>query len=280
MKAFLASLLLLGATAAAAADAPPVGDRGVAYQLEAGLESRFRVFVPEDWKPGDRWPLVVMLHGGGGTEDSPFDRGGEAFRKVLFDAARAHHFILISPRGHKGGWGANMVIGGSGPTPRGTYRWPPKGAITGGPPDVKPRTPHDDFLAAEDVYRSIAQVAKAYGTLPRPYLMGNSMGGQGTLHLAQAKPARWCAIAPSDGPYDPETYPYARARTVRAALFVHGDNDTTAPIESMVAIAGGFDRAGVPTRLIVVPGGGHSDSWQRALPQTFAFFDRYPCGRR
>lgn len=271
----LLSLLL----AAAAVPPPPVGDSAQTYSPAPGVESRYRLFVPEDWKPGDHWPLVVMLHGGGANEDGPFDRD-PAFRPQLFDAARAHHFILLSPRGHKGGWGAELLVEGSGMPPRGTYRWPAPGALTGPPPKVAPRSAQDDALAQQDVFATIARVRAAYGVLAHPYLMGNSMGGQGTLHLAQDQPRTWCAISPSDGPFDPASYPYARARGTRAALFVHGDRDNVAPIESMLAMASGFERVGIPTRLMVIPGGGHSDSWHRAMPAIFDFFARNPCDRK
>ncbi len=269
-------LVVLAGLALATA-APPVGDRHVAYAPEAGVESAYRLFVPEDWTPGQHWPLVVILHGGSGTENTPFDRT-PGFRETLLAAARAHHFILLSPRGGKGWYGARMLADGSGPTPRGTYRWPPAGRITAPPPALPPLTDDDLARSERDVIASIAEVARTYGTdARRTYLMGNSMGSVGTLHLAQAHPQRWCAIAPSDGPVDPVTFPYARVARLDAALFVHGDDDRTAPIESMAAIAGGFDRAGVATTLTVIPGGTHASSWQRALPAIFDFFDRHAC---
>ncbi|WDF74527.1 hypothetical protein [Novosphingobium sp. KACC 22771] len=272
------ALSLLLAAAGPVAPAPPVGDQAVTFMLAPGVESRYRLFVPEDWRPGDHWPLVVMLHGGGANEDGPFDRD-PAFRDRLFAAARAHHYILLSPRGHKGGWGAQLLVEGSGLPPRGTYRWPKPGALTGPPPKLAPRSQRDQALAHQDVFAAIGRIRTAYGTLAHPYLMGNSMGGQGTLHLAQDQPRTWCALSPSDGPFDPSSYPYARAKGTRAALFVHGDNDTVAPLESMADMAGRFDRAGIPTRLMIVAGGGHSDSWQRAMPAIFDFFARHPCDK-
>jgi pimeloyl-ACP methyl ester carboxylesterase len=280
LAAWLIAGLVLPGSGQARDVAPPTGDRHVAYTLAPGVESAYRLFVPEAWRPGERWPLVVILHGGGGTENSPFDRTPE-FKASLEAAARAHRFVLLSPRGHKGWWGADMrATGTTAPMSPGAYRMPPAGAITAPPPKLEPLSAPDRQLAERDVWRSIAAVQATYGTDPRRvYLMGNSMGSVGTLHLAQAEPQRWCAIAPSDGPLDPADFPYQRVRRLRAALFVHGDDDRVAPVESMRALADGFERVGVPTRFLVVEGGGHSDSWQRSLATIFDFFSTTDCRR-
>ncbi len=77
------------------------------------------------------------------------------------------------------------------------------------------------------------------------------------------------------------SFPEARSVTpawrVVGALFIHGDNDHIAPIESMRAIADGFRNAGVPTRFMSVGGGGHSDSWLTKLPDIFAYFEQQDC---
>lgn len=274
----LAGSLAAGTSAGAAA--PPTGDRHVTSTIAPGIDSAYRLFVPEDWKPGDRWPLVTILHGGGSTEDSPFDRT-PGFKDALEAAARRYHLILVSPRGHKGWWGARMLTEKDpAPIVSGTYRWPPAGALTGPPPALPPLSDSDLALSARDVLATEDAVRAAYNTDPgRSYLIGNSMGSIGALHLVQANPGRWCAIAPSDGPVDPVTYPYERARgAVSAAFFVHGDDDRTAPIESMRAIADGFVRAGVPTRFLTVPGGTHGNSWQRALPEILSFLLKHDCG--
>ncbi|PZU10956.1 hypothetical protein [Sphingomonas sp.] len=284
MKRFLA-IALLGlsipsfATQPPAGDRPPTGDLHIAHRLPSGFDSSYRLYVPENWKPGDRWPLVTILHGGGGDENSPFDRT-PGFREKIEAAARRHHFILLSPRGNKGWFGARMIPEGDArPIGPGIYRWPPAGAITGPSPRLPPLSDEDLAVSEEDAIATADAVRQAYGTDPaRNFLVGNSAGSIATLHLVQAHPGRWCAIAPSDGPMDPATYPYARARgAIRAALFVHGDDDRTAPIESMRTIAEGFRGAGVPTRFITVKGGAHDTSWHIALPRIFSFFASQRC---
>jgi poly(3-hydroxybutyrate) depolymerase len=280
LSAWPLAVLALALGGQAGGASPATGDRHVTYTLAPGIESAYRLFVPETWRPGERWPLVVILHGGGGTENSPFDRT-PGFKASLEAAARAHRFILLSPRGHKGWWGAEMrPPEAATPTAPGAYRMPPAGAITGPPPKLEPLAAADRQLAERDVLRGIASVQATYGTdRRRVYLMGNSMGSVGTLHLAQADPGRWCAIAPSDGPLNPADYPYKRVRGLAAALFVHGDNDTVAPIESMRAISEGFERVGVPSKFLVIAGGSHSDSWQRSLGTIFDFFSATDCRR-
>jgi len=282
MKTLFANVTLsiaLMTTMVTAAEMPQVGDRRVEYPLTADVESAYRLFVPEDWQPGQHWPLVVILHGGGGNENTPFDRD-PAFREQLQAAARAHHFILVSPRGLKGWWGAQMLPpDAKGAIGRGTYRMPPAGKITGPPPALSLLSAEERALSRKSVEMAIGAVQKAYGTDPhRLFLMGNSMGSVGTLHLAQEDPRRWCAIAPSDGPVDPATFPFKRVRGLNAAFFIHGDEDHVAPIESMTEIVNGFRRAGVPTDYLIVKGGTHGDSWHQALDPIFTFFANSKCG--
>lgn len=266
--------------AATLMSSPPTGDRHVDHDVAPGVPSAYRLFVPADWKQGDHWPLAVILHGGGGTEDSPFDRP-PAFRTELEASATAHHLILVSPRGGKGWWGAEMLPPDAALTDHpGAYRLPPAGAITAPPPTLSPLSAEERRLARLDVEQAIDAVHSAYGTDPRRlFLMGNSMGSVGTFHLAQQDPKRWCAIAPSDGPVDPATYPFEKVSGLRQALFIHGDNDRTAPIESMRAMADGFAKVGVPVRFETVAGGGHSDSWQRSINLIFDTFSQADCGK-
>ncbi|WP_313806279.1 dienelactone hydrolase family protein [Sphingobium sp.] len=278
VKAAFAAVMM--SCTAAAPNAPAVGDLHLQTHLAPAVDSAYRVYVPRSWKPGKRWPLVVILHGGGGDENSPFDRT-PGFREKLEAAADAHGFILVSPRGLKGWWGARMLPpDATEAVGRGTYRMPPAGKITSPPPALQELSARDRAMSRKSIEAAIEAVQATYRTDEgRVFLMGNSMGSVGTLHLAQEQPKRWCAIAPSDGPVDPASYPFQRVKRLNAALFVHGDNDRVAPIESMRAMAEGFRQAGVPTEFLTVPDGGHSDTWHAALERIFDFFAGTACPR-
>jgi predicted peptidase len=131
-------------------------------------------------------------------------------------------------------------------------------------------------LSEKDVLNVIDRVTTEYGADPRrTYLMGNSMGMFGTLHLAQKYPGRWAAIAPSGGGARPGSFDFARARPVPAAIFVRGDRDTKLPIEDTRALCEGFRKQGADVKFLLVKGGTQKSTWYLALADIFEFFDQH-----
>ena len=87
---------------AAAQEIAPTGDLRLSYTYtEAGMESPYRLYVPTGYDPSRTYPLIVMLHGGGGDENAMFDQ--TAIRAL----AEARGAIVASPLGYdrNGGWG-------------------------------------------------------------------------------------------------------------------------------------------------------------------------------
>ncbi|MDX8338400.1 PHB depolymerase family esterase [Draconibacterium sp. IB214405] len=65
-----------------------------------GLERTYELFVPEDYDEGKNYPVVFILHGGGG-------RAGRMphFTRYRFnDLATRDGFIAVYPNGYKKGW--------------------------------------------------------------------------------------------------------------------------------------------------------------------------------
>lgn len=261
LGAVLGVVMMAGA---AQADPAPTGDRHVSYALSAVPDTQltYRLYVPADWTPEAHWPLVVILHGFGGNADSPFREAGAS----LITEADRHHFILVAPAGYdgRGDYGANLAL-----------------PVKAGPVSAKPgamlRSPEQVRYAELDVMAVLDRVRQAYHTDPaRTFLMGNSMGMTGTLHLAEKYPNRWCGISPSDGPPWPD-YPVERLRYLAGAELVHGEADTVADLADTQKLAARMAAAGIPTRFIPVPGGTHPHAWTLVIPETFAFFDGLSC---
>ncbi len=62
-----------------------------------------------------------------------------------------------------------------------------------------------------------------------------------------------------------------------ALLLIHGDKDTTVPLQQSQLLKEKYDEVGLPVQLIVQPGGGHT-YWPTILdqyPAVWAWFDRY-----
>ncbi len=70
-------LILISATAVLAADPlyQAKGDHARTYVHPDAKEPQpYRIFVPSMWEPGRALPMVVILHGGGSNQNTPFER--------------------------------------------------------------------------------------------------------------------------------------------------------------------------------------------------------------
>ena len=66
------------------------------------------------------------------------------------------------------------------------------------------------------------------------------------------------------------------ARGNAPTLLVHGDKDELIPLQQAEVMAAKLKAAGVPSELIVMPGGGHDEALVKAHgPQALAWFDKY-----
>jgi predicted peptidase len=257
---------LIASIAWAAAPADPLyqskGDQRRTYHFdEAGKDMPYRLYVPKSWEKGRKLPLVVILHGAGMDENGPFDRAPADLADIVQRQAEAHGFIVVSPLGYSdhGGFGASVPLTAPG-----------QPAITQEEADRRAR------LSEKDVFLVIARVTDEYGADPdRTYLMGNSMGMFGTLHLARKYPDRWAAIAPSGGGMRPAQFDCQQVKGLPAAIFLRGDRDDRVPIEDTRKLSEGFQKQGVDTRFLLVKGGTHSSTWYLALPDVFNFFAQH-----
>jgi dienelactone hydrolase len=102
------------------------------------------------------------------------------------------------------------------------------------------------------------EVSKRYRIdADRVYLVGNSMGGNGTWALAAHFPERFAAIAPICGRGDPTMV--GRLLDVPTWAF-HGADDGIVPPDESERMIAALKRAGGDARLTVYPGVGH-DAW-------------------
>ncbi len=236
---------------------------GYYFSKVSGRIEPFRLAVPPCWNGKTRLPLVVLLHGSNGDHNRAF-AGGKAAQ-----LAQQHCWAVLAPMGYSpnGGWGNHLPVvlaDGTMPAPR------PSTIAEA----VLPKDGVDPEPAEADVFDAIAAVRAAYPIDSRRiYLAGNSMGGEGTWHLAQLRPDFWAAIAPGAGAIAPADYPYAQLGTL-PVLAVHGDKDEIISHAASAEMIGRLNRAGGNGELLTVPGGGHR-SFDTVLDQVFAFFARH-----
>jgi len=97
---------------------------------------------------------------------------------------------------------------------------------------------------------------------------------------------------PGDSPQSKALYDAASPVTLIGAhapptLLIHGDADKVVPFEQSVAMQTALSAAGVPTRLVTVPGGEHGadfgggthPEWPNYYAETVAWFDKYLRGK-
>ena len=206
-----------------------------------GTAYRYQIFVPVDYTPETRWPVILFLHGAG-------ERGADGVlqtevglgRALRRDAAR-FPAIVVMPQ-----------------APRDT-RWT-------GAPGVAAIAALD---AAVDEFSTDAD---------RVYLTGLSLGGNGTWYLAYAHPDRFAALAPICGfvggvagrfpafvPDDTRSLHEQVAERIRGipTWIFHGEIDSVVPVSESRAMAEALKTLGSPVTYSELPGTNHN-SWDAA----------------
>ena len=225
------------------------GDMERHYLLEGADEIMpYRVYVPKMYNGKTAYPLIIALHGLGGTEDSIFD----SYDKQVPKLAEEHGYIMAAPLGYRvdGFYGMSLP---------------------GNPEDagVKRRREYSE----EDVMSVLALMRKNYKIdESRIYLMGHSMGAIGTWHLGAKYPEIWAALAPFAGFGDPSSV--AKMKHI-PEIVVHGDADPTVPVAGSRAMVAEMKRQGVQVQYIEVPKGNHMDIVVPNLGAVFKFFDKH-----
>ncbi len=131
-----------------------------------------------------------------------------------------------------------------------------------------------ESVAEQDVIDVMDRVIASYSIDPdRVYLTGISMGGLGTWKIGQLYPERFAAIAPFCGWTGTELLENLGGL---GTFIVHGDQDTTVPINMDRAAAEILEKTGNPVTYIEIQGGSHSawSEWSRTTDprKLFEFF--------
>jgi poly(3-hydroxybutyrate) depolymerase len=225
------------------------GDIRRHYRLDAANEILpYRTYVPTSYTGAKSFPLIIALHGLGGTEDAFFDN----YDKKLPPLAESHGYIVASPLGYR--------VDGS-------YGW---GL---GTPPADPNTKRTQDFSEQDVMQVLARVRQLYKIDDsRIYLMGHSMGAIGTWKIAPKYPEVWAAIAPFSGSGAPDTL--EKIRSV-PEIIIHGDADPTVNVSGSRTMVAKLKELGTEVKYIEVPGGLHSDVVAPNIAAAIDFFDAH-----
>jgi predicted peptidase len=245
---------------------------------ETNEDIPYALFVSSKVDPRKKAPMIVTLHGLGGTHTT-------MMRPVALDLAEAGGYILVAPMGYnpRGWYGIPPGQRRNGPPPNTAAnpndsaaalparRGPPPGTLNGAndPPNVRE-------LSERETLEVIDIASKEFTVdTQRTYLMGHSMGGAGTYYLAVKYPERWAAIAvlaPAAFSLDPNSLAKIPKTPV---MVVHGDMDTAVPVSLSRTWVEVMKSLRMPHEYIEVPGGDHGSVITSHQTAVFAFFAKY-----
>jgi len=257
-----------GQRGAAPATPPQPNPTGPLYQFKGeqyrvynfpgtGESIPYRLFVPSRWTPNTKLPMLVTLRAGN-TVDGPYRAGND-----LVKVAEQRGFIVVTPMGYRGL--SQPYYGSRYPIARPNAAAPAAGW-----------TPQEDERAEQDVLYVMDLVAREYNVdTSRVYLHGQNPSGSGALYLASKYADRFAAVVVSSAPIVFDTYPFANLKGKLALLVIHGDQDTTNPLEASQKMAEAAKAAGVETVYATVPGGTHLEAYLTYASQIFDFLEKH-----
>jgi predicted peptidase len=206
------------------------------------------VYVPSTYNAGKAYPLVVLLHGLGGTEDSFFD----GYDKKVPPLAEQHGVIVAAPLGYR----VNGQYGGT----------------------IQRFTDAARKLTAElsekDVMNVLGIVRKDFNVDEnRIYLMGHSMGGAGTVHIATKNPDLFAAL----GPIAPALVGKPRLEKIKGVpiILIQGDKDTAVKVENIRPWADEMKKLKMTYEYVEVAGGNHGSVVGEKMADIFEFFNKH-----
>ena len=233
-----------------------VGEQYRVYEFPGTTESiPYRLFVPSRWKAGASLPLLVTLRAGQSV-DNPYRE-----RNSLVTQAEQRGYLVVTPMGYR-------------PLRQPYYGSRYQIARPKAPAPAEGWTPQEDERAEQDVLNVIDLVTKEYGgDTSRIYLHGQNPSGSGALYLGAKYPERFAGLVISSGPIVFDSYPWDRIKGKMGLLVIHGDQDTTNPIEASKKMADAAKAAGVTTVYATVPGGTHLGAYLTYAKEISDFLD-------
>jgi predicted peptidase len=203
----------------------------------------YRVYVPKAYTDTKPLPLVIALHGLGGTEDGFFDN----YQKLPVQLAEQHGFLMAGILGYRsdGFYGSPLMSAGDVASKRRT------------------EYSENDVMEVLRLMKTHYKVDES-----RIYLLGHSMGAIGAWYLGAAHPDIWAAIVPFAGAGSAATVEKMKGIP---QFVVHGDADNTVNVNGSRTMVAAMKKAGMDVTYIEVPGGSHTDIVVPNLPKAFEF---------
>jgi enterochelin esterase-like enzyme len=239
---FITVLLILSGMPAISQKLPSGPQVLTIFSNADDTEQPYGLYLPKNYDPQKKYPLVIMLHGAGSNHRLSLRR---VFGKSNINGETDVEATRYFPE-----WKAVEYIVAS-PYARGTAGY--------------------QGVPEQDVYDVLADVKKRFSVdEDRTYLTGLSMGGGGTLWIAMTRPDIWAAIAPVCPAPPKGTDDLIGNALNLPAHFFHGDVDQAVPVTVSRDWTKKLKELGSHVEYIEYPGVNH-DSWVNAYKDEFIF---------
>jgi poly(3-hydroxybutyrate) depolymerase len=217
---------------------------------EAGKDMEYALFVPTTYAKEKKSPLIVALHGLGSNPQQIMKYRG------LTDLAEKHGYIVVAPMGYNSsGWYGVKV-----PNKLGKGKDAPENLAE---------------LSEKDVMNVLALTRKEFNVDDnRLYLMGHSMGGGGTIHIALKNPDLFAALGPIAPALFGKPDSLEKIKHVPIIL-VQGDKDNLVKVERVRPWAEQMKKLEMKYEYIEVAGGDHVSIAFTKMPDIFEFFNKH-----
>lgn len=204
------------------------------FKGAADGELNYGWLAPLASKAGEKYPLVICLHGSGGSVRASAILTGPEMRK------KYPSFVLVGECDRPFVWAYTDAL---------------KRLAT---PEQKPQEKLPALIAA---VRSLIQTEAIDPA--RIYIIGQSMGGAGSWSAIARHPELFAAAVPICGLWLVEDAPKMAAVPVWA---FHGADDRTVPVSFSRDLTAAITKAGGTVKYTEYPGVGH-DSWNKACDE-------------
>lgn len=216
-----------------------------------GKSLPYRILLPLNYTAGQKYPLILLMHGAGERGDNNEDQLKHGGKLFLNDTVRRNFpAIVIFPQcSRESFWAPIQAKRDSTGKPIG-MEFPADGPPT--PPAALVAQLVDSLLASGSV------------DAKRVYIGGLSMGGMGTFDMLARYPNRFAAAFPICGAGN-ETTTKRYAKTTALWVF-HGGADNVVPPAGSRVMVESLKKEGADVKYTEYPGVGHN-SWDNAFAE-------------
>jgi predicted peptidase len=216
-----------------------------------GTTYKYQVFVPDNWSPKQKWPIILFLHGSGERGEDGLLQTDVGLPHAIRKNRSRFPVIVVIPQCLTGHWWSEPAM-------------------------------------EEVSLGALAAASKEFkGDRKHTYLTGLSMGGYGSWSLAREYPGKFAAIVPICGGIvlpehlkqmhpemakngysdDPKSYAEVAQKIGKTPIWIfHGGADDTVPVAYSRKMNDALKAAGANVRYTEYPGVGHN-SWDKAYAE-------------